>query len=580
MRTLERLVTGIELMPTPNLRSVASVLTTGILCVTLLGCSGESRSTDESQPDRPNIVLLISDDHGWPYFGFMGDAIVQTPHIDALAARSAVFPYGFVHASTCRPSLMALLTGLYEDQWDDKNRTLTEKGLLSHVQTHEFREIDYYRTLPRELAKVGYVSFQGGKHWEGTFSEAGFTAGTKTARGKNMLEMNAHSGGAAKFARESIEAATEFIEASDNQPFFMWFAPELPHYPLDAGDEFTSLYAGKGLTMLAQAYYANISRLDARVGELLEYLDRTGRSDNTLVVFLSDNGWEQDPFENRFMQIGFGGPRGKASAYELGFRTPVLVSYPGRVKPRRDEGLVLGIDLFATMLDYAGAPQLRDRFGISLRALLEEGDGETRSHVVEKTGVVRVRDEKELAANAGNPMIKHPMYFVRTRTWRYIWKYATEIEELYRIDTDPYEQVDVAADNRETAVELRAYIENWLAGLRAQRDGYDVDGVVRDTSTSRPAAGLKLVLSVSATDKRRIEREAISDSDGRFAFRDLPPGDFTLTSGVAGITLSAAGDPDKRVRVVLPQGAIGGFVAVGATKMPAGAQAVGLQNDS
>ena len=112
-------------------------------------------------PLRPNIILVIGDDHGWPYFGFMGDPVVETPHLDALASVSTWFPNGFVTASTCAPSLRTLLTGLHPIQWSAHRQRLRRAGVTVAERIRQFE------TLPRLLARNGYASFQGGKYWDG-----------------------------------------------------------------------------------------------------------------------------------------------------------------------------------------------------------------------------------------------------------------------------------------------------------------------------------------------------------------------------------------------------------------------------
>ena len=122
----------------------------------------------------PNIVLIVGDDHGWPYSGFMGDPMVWTPSLDTLAREGMVFNQGQTSAPICRPSLQTLLSGLHPIQWRDKRTALVaERGWIAYRE-----EVVHYRTLPGELRRLGYQSWQGGKHWEGSFRQAEFTAGT------------------------------------------------------------------------------------------------------------------------------------------------------------------------------------------------------------------------------------------------------------------------------------------------------------------------------------------------------------------------------------------------------------------
>ena len=131
----------------------------------------------------PNILLIIADDQGYGDFGFMGNPLVRTPHIDELASRSARFVNGYVPNSLCRPSLATLLTGLYPHQsgvtfnrpYFDLPHTLENRHRASYL----VRRVD---TLPRLLSRAGYRTLQTGKHWEGDFANAGFDEGMTLAR--------------------------------------------------------------------------------------------------------------------------------------------------------------------------------------------------------------------------------------------------------------------------------------------------------------------------------------------------------------------------------------------------------------
>lgn len=419
----------------------------------------------------PNLVLILSDDHGWPYYGFMGDPIVLTPNLDRLAESGTVFPQAFTTSSTCQASLLTLLAGLYPHQWQAEVRSLHRAG----IKRRRHREIQDVETLPRALARAGYTSFQGGKYWEGTYDLAGFTHGMTDAAGRTASpDRNPIAAGGAglALARTTMQPLWDFIDAQRRAPFFVWFAPKLPHTPHDAPAGFQELYASSGLSADAVAYYANITRFDDRVGELLEYLDEKGLRENTLVVYLADNGWQQGPRERPWTHA-LGGPRGKASMYELGFRTPLVVSWPGVVRAGvRDERLVSAVDVVATLADYARAPLSGDRDGRSLRPVLEGADTPLRD-VVFGGGEAVLRPPAEIERAGFATPRKELAWWVRTPVWRYIWypdahpRGDRAEDELYRIDRDAYERVDVAADHPKVVADLRARLLAWVATTTA-----------------------------------------------------------------------------------------------------------------
>lgn len=394
-------------------------------------------------PPPPNIVLIIGDDQGWPHSRFMGDPYVTTPSLDRLAQRGTLFTNVHNTASVCRASLITLLAGAEPQQWLEKLDRL--ENALGPIAARE--EVVYYRTLPRELAELGYRSWEGGKMWEGTFAQAGFTDGLALAPPRNPFTNDG-----ANFGRDGWEEGTalepfaDFLDDVGDEPFFAWVAPMLPHVPFDAGAEFRGPYEEAGLDPDEVDYYANVTWLDSVVGAVIDEIEQRGLSDHTLIVYLSDNGWEIGG------ELLTPGSRGKTSLYELGFRTPLIFSWPGVI----DEGVVRNdlastLDLFPTLLDYACGAQLPDRLGRSLRAAVERGLPTAHTEIVgHHFGTA--------GYNTG--------YFVRTEQWRYI-DFEDGHEELYEIAEDPFEENDVAADHLELIEGFREDVRRWQERIDA-----------------------------------------------------------------------------------------------------------------
>lgn len=400
--------------------------------------------------DTPNLVLVISDDHGYPDFGFMGSPYVKTPNLDRVARQGLLFTNGFVTASVCRPSLRSLLTGLHPYQWDVRVEGLRRRG----VELAEGEWIQRFETLPRLLAERGYRSFQAGKLWEASYELAGFTDGMVSG-GRPHAQCKPGALG-----RESLTPVFDFVDAQPGQPFFLWFAPCLPHRPHDAPAKYTESYSDLDLSEPARAYYANISRFDERVGELMTFLESRVRSRQTLVVFLSDNGWDQGPHAVHSDVVG-DGPKGKKSFYELGFRTPLIAHWPGRIPAGavRDE-IVSSVDLFPTFLDYAGAPLPANRPGHSLRPLLEGRGGWPREELIGG------RDAWDSPARRVHGIPPTPgAYFLRNREWRYLFFVHSRREELYDMRADPREEHNVAKENPELARRFRNRILAWRKAM-------------------------------------------------------------------------------------------------------------------
>jgi len=349
-----------------------------------------SARQDRDATDRPNIVLIIGDDHGYTDFGFAG-ALIQTPNLDRLADEGTLFTRAYNTSSICSPSLGSLLTGLHPYQYRWRILQLYQAGVVRrrHYQTLDFK------TLPRQLAKRGYVSFQGGKINEASYRVAGFSDGTQRPG-----DSTDWFGEGARFGRgpEGIGRVLDFIDRNQTRPFFIWYAPGLPHLPHDAPERFLDAYAGEELSPHARAYYANITRFDETVGELVGHIDARGLRVRTLIVYLADNGWDQAP-DAVLSHIWVDGPRGKGTAHELGLRTPIIFNWSVGVPPGRTSDLLVStVDLFPTLLDYGGAAQLPDRSGISLKPIVEGRAQSERSAIY---GSVLAARRPDLPASSG-----------------------------------------------------------------------------------------------------------------------------------------------------------------------------------
>ena len=426
-----------------------------------LGCGAAERVP----AGPPNIVVVIGDDQSWRDYGFMGSPVAITPRIDELAHSGTVFTHAYSTASSCRPSLRAILTGLEPQRLWALEEVLEKRGAPFPKVTAMGR----VETLPAVLGERGYVSFQGGKHWEGRYSATGFTEGLavgvdrERARQHGMLgELS--GGPSTELGRTTLAPLIDFIEAHRAQPFFVWFAPKLPHVPHDPPEEFVALYEGADLAPEDLGYFGNVSRLDALVGEILDTLERLELRERTLVLFVGDNGWDQivPGGGPRYL---LGGPRGKFTIYENGFRTPLILSWPGHVPADQTLApLVTTLDIYPTLLDYAGVsgppPQ---RNGVSLKGLIQGGDEPERAHLIAGMHRTRPPDESPPGVIA---VPDEESFFLRAPGWRYVWRPSRDREELYAIDDDPWETTDLATAHPERVARYRAEVEAWRDRMR------------------------------------------------------------------------------------------------------------------
>ena len=507
----------------------------------LLGAPG----TASAARDRPpNLVLLIGDDHGWPYSGFMGDPVARTPHLDALAASGTTFVNAHSPSSVCQPALRALLAGVHDEQWN-RRRDLLER-VLGDLPWRT--EVEHYRTVPRELVRAGYLAWEGGKLWEGTYADAGFTHGLATFVFPRWYRSAGDGFGRDGWGdgtwRQPLDA---FLDEAGERPFFLWVAPMLPHVPYDAPAEFAAPFVDAGLSAEEAGYFANLSWLDAVIGGVLDALDRRGLRDDTLVIYLSDNGKDA-----AVPGAGTGTGKGKGTLHELGFRTPLVLSWPGHVPAGvvRDD-LVSTLDVPATLLDYGGAAPIRDLEGRSLRDAVERDRPVGRTELV---GRFRGRSP----ATDG--------WWLRTRDWRYVVTTGGH-EELYAIATDPFETHDRARDRPDLLPRFRDEVRTWQRRQAFGRTTVDVTGRVTD-DTGSPLAGEPLELSGQSAAGRVIRAYARTSRAGDFAFTAVPQGLYAVTSRRpdAGLELSGRSAP---VPVPLPPGSIDAYLPLRA-RAPSG----------
>lgn len=313
----------------------------------------------------PNVVLIISDDQHWRDYAFLGHPHLRTPALDRLARESLVFPHGYVPSSLCCPSLASIITGRYPHEHrivgndppekPGVGRTTPEgKQLFADGRDIMNRHLAEWPLLPMLLAAHGYASLQTGKWWQGHFSHGGFSEG--------MTKGGRHGDDGLAIGRTTMQPAYDFMGRSraDKKPFLLWYAPMLPHDPHDPGKDLVEHYATKTDSIHVAKYWGNVERFDRSVGELLDYLDREGLSQNTLVVYVTDNGWITNPERGRFA------PKSKLSPYDGGLRTPIMLRQPGVIEPARSEALANSLDIMPTVLAACGVAAPAGLPGVNL----------------------------------------------------------------------------------------------------------------------------------------------------------------------------------------------------------------------
>lgn len=412
-----------------------------------------------SQQVKPNIIYIISDDQAWGDFGFMGHPSIQTPNIDQLVKESVTYTRGYVTSPLCSPSLASIITGLYPQQtkvtgndplFESSNpRYGKEWQLERQVKYNVFLdEFQKRKTVPQILGENGYLSLQTGKWWGRSYKDAGFTHGMTIG---DAASGGRHGDAGLAIGREGMEPIYDFINEAESKskPFMVWYAPFLPHSPHTPPQELLDKYLKVAPSEAIAKYWAMCEWLDITVGELMGFLEEKSIKDNTMVVFVVDNGWVQDPEATNKFMVG-----SKQDPQDNGIRTPIIVHWPAQLKPILDKKTpVSSLDIAVTTLDAAGITPLPEMEGLSL---LKPADIKKRDRVF---SVDFSHDMVDV--HLPEKSLEHRVLI--QGDWKLI---ISEVEGeqkvlLYDIQKDPGENTNIADLHPQRVKEMQQEVERW-----------------------------------------------------------------------------------------------------------------------
>ena len=456
------------------------------VCVAVaMVCWGRGVPAAETSPSqrRPNLVVFLVDDLGAHDLGCTGSSFYRTPAIDRLAASGMLFTRGYAAGPVCSPTRAALMTGRHPARVKITN-------FIAGSRRGSVLPADYLHALPAEevtvsklLRDAGYTTGIFGKWHLGPPKDIpshGFdvTGSTNVGPGGGPLDDTHH-------ARVIAAEASAFITANRDQPFFCYVPMHSVHAPLKTRADLlaeerpraTALPPPAGPREVAEGdrmaravqdhpvYAGMIREMDETVATVLAAVEAAGQTDNTLVIFTSDNGGlstaEGSPTSNLPLRAG------KGFLYEGGIRVPLVVRWPGIVEPGTTTDVpVTTLDIAATLLDVGGTTQPAEAVldGTSLRPVLAAGSLPARDlcwhypHYANQGGrpaaaIIAADGPSQRNENPGNEkLIEH---FEDGRV------------ELFDLATDPGERRDLAAERPERAAALKERLAAWRTGVRA-----------------------------------------------------------------------------------------------------------------
>ncbi|MEL6534086.1 MAG: sulfatase-like hydrolase/transferase, partial [Bacteroidota bacterium] len=327
-----------------------------LLCclpMALLSCTGETAKVKR----KPNFILILADDLGFDDLSIHGNSVLETPNLDSLGKHAVRFN-NFHVASVCAPTRASLLTG----------RNFLRTGVSGVHAGRDYINLD--ETLISEVFQQnGYQTAMWGKWhsgkangyfpWDRGFSEAYYSLLYNYYDNTGLL--NGEHVQTSGFTTDAItDMALDFLERNKDSTFFAYIPHLAPHAPWRAPDHFIEKYRKKGLSENLSTLYGMIDNLDYNIGRVIDKVSELGIDDNTIVVFLSDNGPNVSSYPVRLTPEewqgrnvnGFRGNKGQN--WQNGIKSPLFISLPQKYKPRLVEEFVKAEDLFPTLLEMAG----------------------------------------------------------------------------------------------------------------------------------------------------------------------------------------------------------------------------------
>jgi arylsulfatase A-like enzyme len=434
------------------LHLATSLLAFGVVISPIRGASASIAG------QRPNILLIVSDDQGYADTGFHGSREIVTPHLDRLASRGIRFTNGYVTHAFCSPSRAGLMTGRYQQRFGhERNVYYDPADRREGLPTTE-------TLLPAHLKSAGYVTGWIGKWHLGAAPEF-------SPRQRGFTETFGFIGGGHRYRDWKVNPAVEytvpverngqpvevrghlttalgneaaaFVQRHSKEPWFLYLAFNAPHTPHEPTDERLARFDAIK-DPLRRKYAAQISLMDDAIGETLAALHASGQDERTLIFFFSDNGGPPAQI-NGADNAPLRGAKG--TVYEGGFRVPFLMAWPGRLAAGATEHRVVSaIDVFATTLGAAGVAMPTDPHydSVDLMPFLTgRNSGEPHARLFWRSG---------------------SQWAIREGEWKLV-RIRGKPDELYHLARDIGETKDLARAEPAITTRLARALEAWNAEL-------------------------------------------------------------------------------------------------------------------
>ncbi len=431
-----------------------------------------------SQPSSkpPNVIIIYSDDQGAADLNIYGSNDLMTPNLDRLARNGVRFTQFYSASPICSPSRASLLTGRYPQRAGLPNMASSKEGVAG-MPGEQFTMAELFASAGYKTAHIGkwHVGYtpQTMPNAQGFDYSFGFMGGCIDnyshyfywngpnrhdlwRNGKEIWEPGKF------FADLMVEETNTFLSENKNNPFFIYFAINIPHYPLQGEKKWLDYY--KNLPSPRNMYAAFISTMDEKIGLVLQKLDELGLTDNTIIVFQSDQGFSKE--ERTF---GGGGSAGnlrgsKFSLFEGGIKVPAIISWPGQIPANavRDQ-FAANIDWFPTLAAYCNIPLPNRKI-----------DGRSLKPIIESSTTQSPHKEFYWQSQGAK---SNPQWAVREGEWKLLHSpFESEKNELtpdglmlVNLTIDSTEHSNEAAKYPDIVKRLQSKYQTWIKEVADQR---------------------------------------------------------------------------------------------------------------
>ena len=421
------------------------------------GCKSELADPIANKTQRPNIIFILADDLGYGDLGCYGQKHIKTPNIDRIAAEGIRFTQHYAGSTVCAPSRCVLMTGLHTGHTAVRgNREIKPEG--------QYPIAAETITVAKVLKRAGYITAvvgkwglggpgssgvpnkQGFDHWFGYLCQRkahSYYPEYLWKNGKKVILEKNKAGKKGTYSHDLFTAeAMDFIRQNRNRRFFLYLPYTIPHTRYEIPS--TEPYSDRPWAKKEKVHAAMITRMDRDIGRIMNLLKKLNIDEKTIVFFSSDNGAAQR-WEGRFDSSGLLRGR-KRDMYEGGIRTPLVVRWPGKIKPAAESDHISAFwDFLPTCAELAGVSAPEDIDGISMVPTLLGRDDRQKRHKFLYWEFFHWKKGFYLAVRMGD--------------FKVVRLGPTGPLELYNLKTDIAEKNNIAAEHPEIIAEIEAYLK-------------------------------------------------------------------------------------------------------------------------